>query len=222
MAIPTPPPSPLSPLSSPLPQIPSPPLPLLSPPTTDPTYEEVPLGYRVARLRWRAERGEIPEVDLPLWKRLWTAHNGTYELGESFAVAAVRLGEPVKDALYRFMDTEITPIIVEGVNQRVTELFTTFDLETSMIYAMIEEKHDDQALQRARVNSKPQIFYYSQDTTGGDQGVTGRRPLATNTVHTGTDCTKFISDSADCSSRTHSDLRGRQSPSTARCTGGGR
>nr|GEZ85050.1 hypothetical protein [Tanacetum cinerariifolium] len=34
MAIPTPPPSPLSPLSSPLPHIPSPPLPLLSPPPT--------------------------------------------------------------------------------------------------------------------------------------------------------------------------------------------
>nr|GEW38718.1 hypothetical protein [Tanacetum cinerariifolium] len=50
MAIPTPPPSPLSPLSSPLPQIPSPPLPLLLPPLTDPTYEEAPLGYRAARL----------------------------------------------------------------------------------------------------------------------------------------------------------------------------
>nr|GEX03503.1 hypothetical protein [Tanacetum cinerariifolium] len=51
MAIPTPPPSLLSPLSSPLPQIPSPPLPLLSPPPTDPTYEEASLGYRAARLR---------------------------------------------------------------------------------------------------------------------------------------------------------------------------
>nr|GFA32444.1 hypothetical protein [Tanacetum cinerariifolium] len=30
-----------------------------------------------------------------------------------------------------------------GVNQRVTELSTTFDLETSMIYAMIEKKRDD-------------------------------------------------------------------------------
>nr|GEV91311.1 hypothetical protein [Tanacetum cinerariifolium] len=50
MAIPTPPPSPLSLLS--------PPLPLLSPPPIDPTYEEAPLGYRAARLRWRAERGD--------------------------------------------------------------------------------------------------------------------------------------------------------------------
>nr|GFA22130.1 hypothetical protein [Tanacetum cinerariifolium]GFA22652.1 hypothetical protein [Tanacetum cinerariifolium] len=115
MAIPTPLPSPLSLLSSPLPQIPSPPLPLLSPPPTDPTYEEAPLGYRI---------------------------------GESSAAAAARLREPVRDDLYRFMDTvkrgegsmpatrevgygitntwddfvgaiqETTPTIVDGVNQR--------------------------------------------------------------------------------------------------------
>nr|GEW05756.1 putative reverse transcriptase domain-containing protein [Tanacetum cinerariifolium] len=104
MAIPTPPPSPLSPLSPPLPQIPSPPLPLLSPPPTDPTYEEAPLGYRAAILRWRAEREEILEADLPLRKRLCTAYTGTYELGESSAAAAARLREPVRDDLYRFVD----------------------------------------------------------------------------------------------------------------------
>nr|GEX07005.1 putative reverse transcriptase domain-containing protein [Tanacetum cinerariifolium] len=120
MAIPTPPPSSLSSLSSPLPQIPSPPLPLLSPPPTDPTYKE----------------------------RLCTAHTGTCELGESSAAAAARLREPVRDDLYRFVDTvergegstpvvmkvgygiidawddlvgaihEIAPTTVEGVNQR--------------------------------------------------------------------------------------------------------
>nr|GEX19182.1 retrovirus-related Pol polyprotein from transposon TNT 1-94 [Tanacetum cinerariifolium] len=84
MAIPTPPPLPLSQLSSPLPHIPSPPLPLLSPPPTDPTYEDAPLGYRVARLRGRAEREENPE---------------------SSAVAAARHKEPVRGDLYRFMDT---------------------------------------------------------------------------------------------------------------------
>ncbi|GKC11268.1 hypothetical protein Tco_1008050 [Tanacetum coccineum] len=47
LALPTPPPSPLTQLSSPLPHIPSPPLPLPSPPThTSPTYVEAPLGYR--------------------------------------------------------------------------------------------------------------------------------------------------------------------------------
>nr|GEX39184.1 hypothetical protein [Tanacetum cinerariifolium] len=143
--------------------IPSPPLPLLSPPPTDPTYEEATLGYRAARLRWRAKRGEILEVDLPLRKRLCTAHTGTYGLRESSAAAAARLREPVRDDLYRFVDTmergegsilaamevgygiidhwddlvgsiqEIAPTTVEGVNQRVTELSIIFDLETSMI-----------------------------------------------------------------------------------------
>ncbi|GJT66249.1 hypothetical protein Tco_1017729 [Tanacetum coccineum] len=59
LAIPTPPPSPLSLWSSPLPQIPSPPLPPIlspllvsSPPPASPTY---PLGYRSAMIRLRAE-----------------------------------------------------------------------------------------------------------------------------------------------------------------------
>ncbi|GJX94384.1 hypothetical protein Tco_0348970 [Tanacetum coccineum] len=61
LALPIPPPSPLSPWSSPLPQIPSPRLPVSSPPlplppsTVDsPTYAEAPLGYRAAGIRLRA------------------------------------------------------------------------------------------------------------------------------------------------------------------------
>ncbi|GKD69324.1 hypothetical protein Tco_1323414, partial [Tanacetum coccineum] len=53
LAIPTPPPSPLSPLSSPLPQILSPPLPVSPPPL--PTSLTYPLGYRAAMIRLRAE-----------------------------------------------------------------------------------------------------------------------------------------------------------------------
>ncbi|GKC17995.1 hypothetical protein Tco_1014777 [Tanacetum coccineum] len=52
LAIPTPPPSPLSPWSSPLPQIPSPPLPVSPPPPASLTY---PLGYRAAMIRLRDE-----------------------------------------------------------------------------------------------------------------------------------------------------------------------
>ncbi|GJX06805.1 hypothetical protein Tco_0194737 [Tanacetum coccineum] len=51
---PLPPPSPLTLLSSLLPQIPSPPLPLPSPPTTSSTYAEAPLGYKAAMIRSRA------------------------------------------------------------------------------------------------------------------------------------------------------------------------
>ncbi|GJX49326.1 hypothetical protein Tco_0276171 [Tanacetum coccineum] len=59
-AIPTPPPSPLTPLSSLLPQIPSSPLPISSPPlplpsplTTSPTDVGAPLGYRAAGIQLR-------------------------------------------------------------------------------------------------------------------------------------------------------------------------
>nr|GEW75372.1 reverse transcriptase domain-containing protein [Tanacetum cinerariifolium] len=100
-----------------------------------------------------AKREEIPEVDLPLRKRLCTAHSGTYELGESSTAAAARLEEPVRDDLYRFVDTverregsrPATMVVSYGITD-------TWDDLTSMIYAMIEEKQDDQALQRARVN----------------------------------------------------------------------
>nr|GEX14177.1 integrase, catalytic region, zinc finger, CCHC-type, peptidase aspartic, catalytic [Tanacetum cinerariifolium] len=179
MAIPTPPPSPLSPLSSPLPQIPSPPLPLLSPPPTDPTYEEAPLGY----------------------KRSCTAHTGTYELGESSTAAAARLEEPVRDDLYRFVDTiergkGSTPIDLE-VGYGITD---AWDDLTSMIYAMIEEKRDEHALERARVNRLFRDMRYHARTASLMDGEAR------------------VSHSTDCSSRTHSDLRGRQSPSTARDT----
>ncbi|GJZ01933.1 hypothetical protein Tco_0519894 [Tanacetum coccineum] len=52
LAIPTPPPSPLSPWPSPLPQIPSPPLLVSPPPPISPTYL---LGYRVAMIRLGVE-----------------------------------------------------------------------------------------------------------------------------------------------------------------------
>nr|GEZ11135.1 hypothetical protein [Tanacetum cinerariifolium] len=121
MAIPTPPPSALSTLSSPLPQIPSLPLPLLSPPPIDPTYEEAPLGSRG------------PDYDGGLTERRFPRR--TCRFGRGYALLILTASTTV-----------------EGVNQRVTELSTTFDRETSMIYAMIEEKQDDQALQRTRVN----------------------------------------------------------------------
>ncbi|GJR24173.1 hypothetical protein Tco_0972700 [Tanacetum coccineum] len=53
LAIPTPPSSPLTSLSSPLPRIPLPPFPVPSPPTTSPTYTKAPLGYRAVGIRLR-------------------------------------------------------------------------------------------------------------------------------------------------------------------------
>ncbi|GJW15564.1 hypothetical protein Tco_0019697 [Tanacetum coccineum] len=65
-AIPTPPPSPLTSLSSPLPRIPSPPFPIPSPPTTCPTYTEAPLGYRAAGIQLRTASPPPLPLSLPL------------------------------------------------------------------------------------------------------------------------------------------------------------
>ncbi|GKF03370.1 hypothetical protein Tco_0030293, partial [Tanacetum coccineum] len=69
LAIPTLPPSLLSPWSSPLPQIPSPPLPLIlsplpvsSPPPASPTYT---LGYRAAMIRLRVEAPSTSHLPSP-------------------------------------------------------------------------------------------------------------------------------------------------------------
>ncbi|GKE34748.1 hypothetical protein Tco_1454070, partial [Tanacetum coccineum] len=112
LAIPTPPPSPLTPLSSPLPQIPSPPFHVPSPLTNSPTYVEAPLGFKAAGIRLRTasplpslplpppsppllppvdRREDISEADIPPWKRLClTAPTPRFEVGESSAAATAR------------------------------------------------------------------------------------------------------------------------------------
>nr|GEX11923.1 hypothetical protein [Tanacetum cinerariifolium] len=105
-----PPLSPLTPLSSPLPQIPSPSLP---PTHTSPTYVEAPLGYKEAMIRSRdaspftrhlseipspplllpstTHRDDLPEADMPLQKRaLFIALTGRFEVGESSSTAVAR------------------------------------------------------------------------------------------------------------------------------------
>ncbi|GJS26285.1 hypothetical protein Tco_0486905 [Tanacetum coccineum] len=89
LALPTPPPSPLSPYSSPLPQIPSPPLPIPSPPPISPTYTE------------------MPEICLPLRKRPCRTTPGPgYEVGESSAAGTARQVGPTtaRADLYGFAD----------------------------------------------------------------------------------------------------------------------
>nr|GFB56347.1 hypothetical protein [Tanacetum cinerariifolium] len=112
LAMSSPPASPLSPWSSPPPQIPFPPLPLiLSPPL--PVLSPAPppspirsLGYRAAMIRLRDEaastlspglqlpsayrREDRPEVTLSPQKRLDIALGPRYEVGESSSAAAAR------------------------------------------------------------------------------------------------------------------------------------
>ncbi|GJS59578.1 hypothetical protein Tco_0654362 [Tanacetum coccineum] len=132
LALTTPPPSPLTPLSSPLPQIPSPPLPASPPasvlPALPPASPTHPLGYRAAMIRLRAEtpstshplplptsspplqllssdrRADRPEITLPPRKRLGIDLGPRCEVGESSAAAAAR---PIRGrrADYGFVDT---------------------------------------------------------------------------------------------------------------------
>nr|GFC30504.1 hypothetical protein [Tanacetum cinerariifolium] len=111
LAISSPPASPLSPWSSPPPQIPFPPLPpILSPPS--PVLSPAPppspirsMGYRAAMIRLRDEaastspplqlpsasrREDRPEVTLPPQKRLDIALGPRYEVGQSSSAAAAR------------------------------------------------------------------------------------------------------------------------------------
>nr|GEZ72288.1 hypothetical protein [Tanacetum cinerariifolium]GEZ72292.1 hypothetical protein [Tanacetum cinerariifolium] len=109
LALPTLPPSLLTLLSSSLPQIPSPQLPISSPPlplpspTVDsPTYVEVLLGYRVAKIRIRAaspplllpstsHRTDILKAKMPPRKRAsFTTPASKFKVEESSVVGADR------------------------------------------------------------------------------------------------------------------------------------
>ncbi|GKE39220.1 hypothetical protein Tco_1462625 [Tanacetum coccineum] len=149
----TPPPSPLTPLSSPLPQIPSPPLPT-SPPASvflasPPASPICPLGYRAAMIRLRAytpstshplplptsspplqllssdRRANRPEITLPPRKRLGIDLGPRYEIEESSTVVAAR---PIggRRADYRFvgtMDTDIRRQRAEEVGYKIRDVW---------------------------------------------------------------------------------------------------
>ncbi|GKB51183.1 hypothetical protein Tco_0901936, partial [Tanacetum coccineum] len=159
---PLPPPSLLSPLSSPLPHIPSPPLPVpspplaLPPPTVDsPTYAEAPLGYTAAEIQLRAAS---PPTHPPSIKDTITT-----PVEESSSVAAARqAGHTLAHTVdYGFIDTldasicasEIRAITAVGVvNKRVTNLDTTQRQETHEIQVHCEDTQDDRALLEAQVS----------------------------------------------------------------------
>ncbi|GJY32122.1 hypothetical protein Tco_0415617 [Tanacetum coccineum] len=173
LALTTPPPSPLTPLSSPLPQIPSPPLPIPSPPPNSPTHIEVPescLPLR-KRLRFAAptpnhEVGESSAAGAARQDGPAVAREDPYSVarGDLYGFVDrvdVAPGRPMSRELdYGITDTwddlvgaieEIAPTTLEGVNQRVTNLSTTVEQETTIMYGMMEDAQDDRSLLRARV-----------------------------------------------------------------------
>ncbi|GJX78939.1 putative reverse transcriptase domain-containing protein [Tanacetum coccineum] len=167
LALTTPPPSPLTPLSSPLPHIPSPPF-----PASPPASPIRPLGYRPGMIWLRAEtpstshplplptslpplqllssdhKTDRPEITLPPRKRLGIDLGPRYEIGESSAAATTR---PIggRRADYGFVDPreaveEVAPMTLKGVNDRVTELTAVQEQDTQDIYAVIEDTFDRQ------------------------------------------------------------------------------
>ncbi|GJZ75226.1 hypothetical protein Tco_0639691 [Tanacetum coccineum] len=98
--------------TAPTPPLPvaSPPLPLPSPLTISPTDAGAPLGYRTAGIRMRAaspplllpstsHRTDIPEAEIPPWKRACFATPAPgFEIGESSAAGAVRQPRPASEA----------------------------------------------------------------------------------------------------------------------------
>ncbi|GJW84200.1 putative reverse transcriptase domain-containing protein [Tanacetum coccineum] len=119
-------------------------LPLPSPLTTSPTNAGAPLGYKAYGIQMRAaspplllpstsHRTDIPEADMPPRKReswLWLLRS-RFKIDGAFS-----------------SETEL----LEGVNQRVTELDTTVRQRTEEFQVRFEEAHDDRAFLRARVN----------------------------------------------------------------------
>ncbi|GJU82527.1 hypothetical protein Tco_1284892 [Tanacetum coccineum] len=120
LALTTPPPSPLTPLSSPLPHIPSPPFPA-SPPL---------------QLLSSDHRTDMPEITLPPRKRL----------GIDLGHRVEEVGYGIRDVWVdpREAVEEVTPMTFERVNARVTELTVVQEQDIQDIYVMIEDTQDRQ------------------------------------------------------------------------------
>ncbi|GKB81866.1 hypothetical protein Tco_0948761 [Tanacetum coccineum] len=162
LALTTPPPSPLTPLSSPLPHIPSPLF-----PASPPASPIRPLGYRAAMIRLRAEtpstcyplplptlspplqllssdhRTDMPEITLPPRKRLGIDLGPRYKIGESSAAATTRPigGHKADYGFVGTMDTEIRRQRAEEVGYRIKDVW---EQDTQDIYAVIENTQNRQ------------------------------------------------------------------------------
>ncbi|GJW61489.1 putative reverse transcriptase domain-containing protein [Tanacetum coccineum] len=126
----SPPPSLLTPLSSPLPHIPSPPPPVPSPP--------LPLLVPSSPLLLPSTdcKDDIPKADLPPQKRLClTAPTPRFEIGETSTAATARQAK-------RPMSRE--------VGYGITD--TWDDQDTHEMYVRFKDAQDDRALLRGRVN----------------------------------------------------------------------
>ncbi|GJX80934.1 hypothetical protein Tco_0329083 [Tanacetum coccineum] len=173
LAIPTPPPSPLTPLSSPLPQIPSPPLLPIPAPTSSP-----PL--LLPSTDCRADR---PEVCLPPRKRMCIALGPRYEIGKSSSAPTARptrgfradygfvatldreirrdpereVGYGITDSWHEIVEamqgtpaTGVTDVVEPS--QRMTDFVTTVRQDTDEIYGRLDEAQEARVVLSGRLN----------------------------------------------------------------------
>nr|GEZ81870.1 hypothetical protein [Tanacetum cinerariifolium] len=182
LAMPIPPPSPLTPLSSPLLQIPSPLLPASPPILPIP----LPAASPPLQLLSSERKADRPEVSLPPQKRLSIVHCPGYEVGESLVAAAARPIEGrradngfvdsveveirrrrAEDIRYGIRDIWIDPrdvdkeealTTLEGVNTRVTELAAVQEQDTQDIYGVMEDTQGRQTEIFQRVKALESIF----------------------------------------------------------------
>ncbi|GJR54040.1 hypothetical protein Tco_1404561 [Tanacetum coccineum] len=167
LALTTPPPSPLTPLSSPLPQIPS-------PPPNSPTHIEIPESCLPLRKRVRfasptpsREVRESSAADAARQDRPTIARDDPYSIAREDLYGFVNVVDvPPRCSTSRELDYDITdtwddlvgaideiaPTTVEGVNQRVTDLATIVEEETTSMYGIMEDAQDDRSQLRGRVN----------------------------------------------------------------------
>ncbi|GJX72285.1 hypothetical protein Tco_0309456 [Tanacetum coccineum] len=155
LALPIPPPSPLSPWSSPLPQIPSPQLPpppsslhLPPPVPTSLPLPSSPLPPLPASLFIPPpvdHREDTPEAELLPRKRADYEFIGTMD-AEIRRQRADEVGYGIRDVWVDPIEAvkEVAPTTLEGVNARVVELIAVQEQDPQDIYAVIGDNQDRQ------------------------------------------------------------------------------
>ncbi|GJR45150.1 hypothetical protein Tco_1313253 [Tanacetum coccineum] len=180
LTISTPPPSPLTSYSSPLPHIPSPPLPVSSPlpvsPPPLPASPTYPLGYRAAMIL-----AGVFEFMLPPQKRLCIALGLRFKVDESSSTPTARptggfradygfvstlddeiRRDPKREVGYGIIDTwdkmvedmQGTPAVidVEGLSEQMTDFVMTVRKDTNEIYERLDDAQDDRSLMSDKLN----------------------------------------------------------------------
>ncbi|GKE83208.1 hypothetical protein Tco_1553208, partial [Tanacetum coccineum] len=199
LALPTLPPSPLTLLSSPLPQIP--------PPRTSPTYAQAPQGCRAAMMRAApsptpspplllpstAHKADIPEADIPPRKRLLlTAPTFRFEVWESSAAAARQSGSTVARRVdYSFVDTVDGSIraserrnmdAIEVVNLRVSYQADVRKRESKEFYTRHQDAQGDHAALRDEVDTLRRYLSFMY-TTHEQERVEAHQALDRSKAH---------------------------------------